>query len=307
MRLYLVVCLCTTLLVTSILISKDALTAPYHQPLQCKLNDSTLNTVLGHRCYPTTASFDGVNDVGCTRQVIDNVFHKEEITALHDIARKGMDTRPKANGPTILDINTGFIRDSNGMDNLFSSARTEKLYSADEFKTYSDIITKLKTLVMKRFNIDEGNLYFTAPTFITRLVGSHEWQPQGIHDEYWHVHVDRNNTPHYHYSGLLYLSDYEKDFTGGRLLFYDADAKISVDPQTYISSYEEDAIQEIVEPRMGRVVTFSSGPENPHKVEKVLSGERAVLAFWFTCSQDREFEIYLDGSSHDTFKRRKQK
>ena len=24
-------------------------------------------------------------------------------------------------------------------------------------------------------------------------------------DEYWHAHVDKNNTPHYDYSGLLYL------------------------------------------------------------------------------------------------------
>jgi hypothetical protein len=37
----------------------------------------------------------------------------------------------------------------------------------------------------------------------------------GDHDEYWHPHVDRNNTPHYHYSGLLYMSTYKEDFEGG--------------------------------------------------------------------------------------------
>jgi hypothetical protein len=36
-----------------------------------------------------------------------------------------------------------------------------------------------------------------------------------IHDEYWHPHVDHNNTGHYHYSGLLYMSNYGLDFTGG--------------------------------------------------------------------------------------------
>ena len=36
-----------------------------------------------------------------------------------------------------------------------------------------------------------------------------------IHDEYWHVHADMNNTHHYHYSGLMYLSTYGDDFTGG--------------------------------------------------------------------------------------------
>jgi hypothetical protein len=37
----------------------------------------------------------------------------------------------------------------------------------------------------------------------------------GIHDEYWHLHVDMNNTAHYHFSGLLYMSTYGKDFQGG--------------------------------------------------------------------------------------------
>lgn len=41
-----------------------------------------------------------------------------------------------------------------------------------------------------------------------------------IHDEYWHPHVDRNNTPHYHYSGLLYMSTYDNDFSGGELIFF---------------------------------------------------------------------------------------
>ena len=26
-----------------------------------------------------------------------------------------------------------------------------------------------------------------------------------MHDEYWHAHVDKNNTGHYDYSGLLYV------------------------------------------------------------------------------------------------------
>lgn len=41
---------------------------------------------------------------------------------------------------------------------------------------------------------------------------------KGIHDEYWHPHADMNNTAHYHYSGLLYMSTYEKHFTGGTLI-----------------------------------------------------------------------------------------
>ena len=80
-----------------------------------------------------------------------------------------------------------------------------------------------------------SDIYFTAPTFITRLDGNTPWEPQRksiieyhlecyclfqyylieIHDEYWHKHADHNNTEHYHFSGLLYMSEYERDFEGG--------------------------------------------------------------------------------------------
>lgn len=62
-------------------------------------------------------------------------------------------------------------------------------------------------------------------------------------------------------------------------------------------------VEQIIEPKAGRVVMFSSGPENPHRVERLLSGQRFVLAFWFTCDLSREFEIFLDGNAHTEFSR----
>ena len=52
---------------------------------------------------------------------------------------------------------------------------------------------------------------------------------------------------------------------------------------------------------MGRTLIFTSDAENPHYVERLLSGERYVLAFWFTCHEKREFEIFLDGEAHSVF------
>ena len=60
-------------------------------------------------------------------------------------------------------------------------------------------------------------------------------------------------------------------------------------------------IEQTVEPKAGRVVIFSSGKENPHYVDRVTSGSRYVLAFWFTCDPERKFEIFLDGKSHTAF------
>jgi len=85
----------------------------------------------------------------------------------------------------------------------------------------------------------------------------------------------------------LYLTTYNEDFTGGRLRFYDNE--------------DEDSLELLVEPRAGRVAIFSSGIENPHKFERVDTGTRSVLAFWFTCEKSFEFPTFLDGKSHTTF------
>lgn len=153
----------------------------------------------------------------CLRFIGDNIFESNDITSLLQIAEKGMNTRVSNGGPTILDINTGYIRDTEGLANLFGDDykkdESDRLFTSNDFATYGRIINKLKNLVSSKFNIE--NLYFTAPTFITKLDGNSAWKPREIHDEYWHTHADMNNTDHYQYSGLLYLSTYGVDFTGG--------------------------------------------------------------------------------------------
>lgn len=239
----------------------------------------------------------------CGRKVVDGIFSSQDIEQLHQIVKKGMSYRESLGGPTILDINTGYIRDSAGLENLFS--RSQAVFSDDDFSHYGRIIFKLKQTVMQAFAIDE--LYFTAPTFITRLDGTQSWEPQQIHDEYWHPHADHNNTPHYHYSGLLYMSTYGEHFTGGKFHFIDStfslfgeDSDNGHDSSNLAKPTESD-IELTVEPRAGRVVMFTAGHENTHYVERVISGQRFVLSFWFTCDPRREFEIFLDGKAHTTF------
>uniref|UniRef100_A0A4W3H7E5 Prolyl 4-hydroxylase alpha subunit Fe(2+) 2OG dioxygenase domain-containing protein n=1 Tax=Callorhinchus milii TaxID=7868 RepID=A0A4W3H7E5_CALMI len=40
--------------------------------------------------------------------------------------------------------------------------------------------------------------------------------------------------------------------------------------------------QASVKPRCGRMVSFSSGGENPHGVRAVTKGQRCAVALWFT-------------------------
>ena len=81
---------------------------------------------------------------------------------------------------------------------------------------------------------------------------------------YWEAHVDQDNKRAYDYSALVYFEDGGVDFGGGALIFDDG---------------------ETILPRRGRLVAFSSGPENGHRVARVERGARTALALWFTCVQ----------------------
>lgn len=50
---------------------------------------------------------------------------------------------------------------------------------------------------------------------------------------------------------------------------------------------EPDNSTYVVEPVKGRVLIFSSGAENPHRVEKVKSGVRTALTIAFTCDESQ--------------------
>ena len=244
-------------------------------------SDILLNTtcVASNDPFPKCLAREG----NCAFLVKDGVFDDEIPAKLLSVAEKGFSMRETVGGPTILDINTGFLRDSNGLVNLFAKMEEgASIYTTEDFTVYGSVINQLKRTVEGLFGLEE--LYFTAPTFITRLDGRSSWEPQEDHDVYWNAHVDRDNTAHYHYSGLLYLSDYGRDFEGGRL---------------HLLEEGDDSI--VVEPKAGRVVIFSSGKEHRHRVERVTRGQRFVLAFWFTCDPQREFTIYLDGQAHLAF------
>lgn len=69
----------------------------------------------------------------------------------------------------------------------------------------------------------------------------------------------------------MYLSDYEIDFDGGRLIFLD----------NFSEKWKRNNVT--MEPRKGRVVMFTSGAENTHYVERVTRGTRYALTIAFTC------------------------
>jgi hypothetical protein len=135
---------------------------------------------------------DPIHQGRCGRSVVDDLFDESDIDALLAIAEKGMSVRPSLGGPTILDLNTGYLRDSAGLVNLFEATRpsksdasapnleSESLFQDVDFMLYERIIHKLKGHVQESFGGAPGPVYFTAPTFITRLDGNASWKPRGM-------------------------------------------------------------------------------------------------------------------------------
>jgi len=109
--------------------------------------------------------------------------------------------------------------------------------------------------------------------------------------DYSRVHVDHFNLHQYEWAALLYLSDSGSDFEGGAFEFVEPGAVNCEELNT------QDELDEIMErngsvlppsaitpvlPAQGRLLLFSAGKENPHRVQRVTVGRRHLLSVWLT-------------------------
>jgi len=319
----------------------------------------------GYDSLPETCRPDA-----CKRIVVDGMVSDEDADSLRRLTNQaiafvtkqagveltedwGEEPHPPKllDGPTIVDINTGFVRHSRlGLRMLYKPHPKRPrdpvfIPDAGARDVYRRVGEALESRLRDEFGLT--SLHFTAPTFVARLQGADGWTPRDAHDEYWHPHVDRvshgrgqearpalrkrvrspsagwvayggwrrfrramprprslaalspataprptsqNNTAHYHYSALLYLSTGDgDDFQGGEFQFMDAAGNATVLP------------------RKGRAVLFSAGQENLHRVRPVVAGVRYAISMWFTCDESRKMPLFLDGSTHQKFQGRKRR
>ena len=92
----------------------------------------------------------------------------------------------------------------------------------------------------------------------------------GAHaDNFW---IDNPEKPHYSchrdYSAVIYLNN---NYVGGETFFVK-------------NGYE-------VEPKIGKLILFTSGKEHVHGVKQVTSGSRYTMALWFTKNENKIFKI----------------
>mmetsp|Transcript_655 Transcript_655/g.1080 ORF Transcript_655/g.1080 Transcript_655/m.1080 type:complete len:272 (+) Transcript_655:615-1430(+) len=165
------------------------------------------------------------------------------------------------------------------MENLFHQGGSTSLAPASSLERlgtkgallFQLLLAKVKLQLVNDFGL---SVIYDSGALLTRLKADapvDEWDMEPGH-VYWNPHVDKANIPTYDYSALLYLNSHGSDFEGGEFSFIDNDA------------------DRIVQPRPGRLLFFTSGPENLHQVREVTKGTRYVLAMWFTCSKDHQYK-----------------
>ncbi|KAH9255727.1 hypothetical protein BASA81_006121 [Batrachochytrium salamandrivorans] len=199
-----------------------------------------------------------------SRRIFQRQFlSPQEVQFLVAITDRGMEQIPEEQGgPTIMDPDQSLVMGPGG-----NVKRTPK-FSPGELSQYAKLMRRLHARLLELHQVEF--LYHTQPTFIARLLPQQR-QVHHVHDEYWHEHCDKNNTEHYDYSALVHLTDYGVNFTGGEFVF-------TTEPQ-----------DKQILPEAGMLVTFASGAENPHRVNKVVSGKRLAWSTWWTCDPKFKF------------------
>ena len=208
------------------------------------------------------AGNEGCVPAKCGRMISDVLVTRGEADNLLLLAKKGLSKGGGDGGASILDLHSGALSKGKGFISVYDAF--PELFSSQDFQVYLAVKNKIREATAKHFQIAPESLHFTHPTFFSRLDNR---KPQGPHDEYWHLHVDKTTYPEFHYTSLLYLTDHGDDFEGGEFVFVDG----------------HDKLNRTVQPRMGRVSVFTSGIENKHYVERVTKGTRYALTIGFTC------------------------
>ena len=119
---------------------------------------------------------------------------------------------------------------------------------------------------------------------------------------YWNPHADKANRASYDYSALLYLNSHcsngAEDAASTTVCDYEDTAQPQFDGGEFV--WLDLARDHVVEPRAGRLVYFTGGLENLHRLREVTAGTRYVIGMWFTCHAELEYRDEDDSDIQQT-------
>ncbi|XP_072474952.1 prolyl 3-hydroxylase 2 isoform X1 [Notamacropus eugenii] len=209
---------------------------------------------------------------GTQRMLLDNVLSEEECRELQSMASRIMLAGSGYQGEVSpLTPNEKFEGATILRALKFGYEGRVPLKSA---RLFYDVSEKARKIVQSYFMLN-STLYFSFTHLVCRTPLSD--QPQNRDDLSHPIHADNcfldSDTNECwkefplaarDYSAILYMNE---DFEGGEFIF------TGMDSQTVTAS---------IKPKCGRMVSFSSGRENPHGVKAVTKGQRCAVALWFT-------------------------
>lgn len=231
-----------------------------------KYKTQNISCSADYKNYPVFPHCTPVKNCGYT--VVDDIFTRNEIDTLQRLLLGGMAHGGSKGGASVLDLHSGALSKGDKFVNIYKYLDSDKLREilpSEDIAVFAAVKSKIHQSIAEHFGLERDRLTLTNPSFFSRMTPT---PAQTDHDEYWHQHIDKIQYGSFDYTSLIYLADYGTDFTGGRFVFDNKD-------------------NAIIEPKAGRLVFFTSGSENPHHVEKVLSGTRLAFTVAFTCDKKK--------------------
>jgi len=202
--------------------------------------------------------FGGCRPAKCGRIVADVLEGSSEFF-LSDLAKR-IFVYGKGNSG-IYDLFTGKLLHDIESD-LIVAEGTEKnkIFKLTDREYLQSSSSAVHQMISQHFKIDGFQLRLNS-AFYTRLTSTGK---RKNHLTKLTVHQTSFSA---HFSAIIYLTDFGKEFNGGRLVFPDSDST-----------------NRTVEGRKGRVVAFTSGLDNQHTTEPVTKGGLITLVLGFTCN-----------------------
>ncbi|XP_018397403.1 PREDICTED: 2-oxoglutarate and iron-dependent oxygenase domain-containing protein 3-like [Cyphomyrmex costatus] len=153
----------------------------------------------------------------CGRVVTDKLVSTTEADILLKVAKSGLYWSESDGGANIVLLYSGAFSKDQGFVNIYAS-EVKKIFNSLDTAIYKVVETKIQHAVARNFGRDINKVYLNKLLFFSRMTNK---SAKTIDDEYWHPHVDKELYESLHYTVLLYLSDFNKDFEGGRFIFMD--------------------------------------------------------------------------------------
>ncbi|XP_034090125.1 urotensin-2 receptor 2 isoform X2 [Gymnodraco acuticeps] len=170
--------------VTETLVSRGELVSPHPRIYSVPCSEDYNN----HKRYP------GCTPQKCGRAVTDSIVTREEAETLKRLAERGLALAGSEGGASILDLHSGALSMGKQFVNIYRyfGEQIGEVFTEEDFQLYKDVRGRIQAVIAETFGLNPALMFLTKPTFFSRINST---IAQTQHDEYWHPHIDKDESP----------------------------------------------------------------------------------------------------------------